>query len=97
MSKRGITIIDVMRALGVPTHKSLTWPIGLRVMNRFVQRFHRQPVKRLRTKTCGECVHCFAVYPKSFRADIEMVICEFTNEVGAQGELFPNRGDRNQC
>ena len=87
MSKRGITIIDVMRDMGVEPHKSITWPIGLRVVHRFQQRFHRLPVKLLRTKTCGVGVHCFAVYPKSFRPEIEAVVREFTDEIGTQGEL----------
>ena len=88
MSKRGITVIDVCRSLGVPLHKSFTWPLGLKVVNRFKAKFHRLPRKDLRTKTSGEGVHCFAIYPKSFQPEIEAIVREFTAEVGAQGELF---------
>ncbi len=85
---QGITVIDVMRDMGCELDKRATWSIGGRVVAEYRSRTGRLPPKDLRTKTCGEGVHCFAIYPESFRPHIERIIREEGVEAARQRNLW---------
>lgn len=83
-----ITIIDVFRELGFEPVKQDTWAIGGIVRNKYYETVGKLPEKKLRTKTCGEGVHCFAVYPESWRPLIADVIRAHATQKANQPDLF---------
>jgi hypothetical protein len=85
----GITIIDVARDMGIEPNKQMMWSVGLVVVNIFKQRYGALPPKDLRDKTYEEGVHCFAIYPETFRAVIEQAFRTHCTEKARQLELFP--------
>lgn len=85
----GITIIDVMHAMGIEPTNDLTWSVGNQVRDLYESRYSALPEKDLRTKTNGTGSHCFAVYPETMRADIVKIIKAQHTERQRQGELFP--------
>ena len=72
-----ITVIDVLRSMGIEPSKQLSWKIGIAVVTRFRQINGALPIKDLRTKTSGTGVHCFALYPESFRPEIVSIINDY--------------------
>lgn len=88
MSQREITVIDVFRELGYEPIKQDTWAVGGIVRNRYYEAVGKLPEKKLRTKTCGVGVHCFAVYPEQWRETIADVIREVASQRAAQLSLF---------
>lgn len=96
MSRRiaGITVIDVCRQMRIEPTKALTWPVGDRVRYIWEKKYLAPPDKDLRTKTCGEGSHCFAVYPEHMREIIRRVIRRQVSEQQRQGELFDVGGAR---
>lgn len=82
-----VTVIDVMREMRVEPNPTLTWSVGQQVMRKFAAKFGRQPVKDLRKKTYTEGVHCFALYPPTFKPVIREVIKAHKAENARQGEL----------
>lgn len=69
-----ITVIDVLREMGIEPSKDLSWKLGIKVCLRYKEVYGQLPPKDLRPKTCGVGVHCFALYPESFRAIIVGII-----------------------
>jgi len=59
-------IRDVLRTLRVEPEKSITWPVGFAIRDRFQEANERLPDKQLRRKTNGKGGHCLAVYPDTF-------------------------------
>ncbi len=85
---KGITIIDVCRALSVDPEPRLTWPVGNAVRDLYEGRYGALPEKALRTKTAGTGSHCFAIYPEDMRGDIERIIRLHDWERQSQCDLF---------
>jgi hypothetical protein len=83
-----LTVIDVMRDLGLEPTPEVTWPVGAIVRDLYEQRYGCLPEKKLRPKTSGEGTHCFAVYPTSMRPEIEKVIRAHQTEAARQMVLF---------
>jgi len=84
-----ITIVDVMRHLGVEVTRELSWSVGARVRDLFEMRHGALPRKELRLKTDGSGgTHCFAVYPVTMWDDIEKVILAHEIDRDRQGRLF---------
>ena len=88
ISNRGITVVDVCRDLKIEPVPALTWAVGNAVRDLYEARYGILPEKDLRTKTSGTGTHCFAIYPESWRGEIERIIREHDWERQRQGELF---------
>lgn len=88
MAVPGITVIDVFHEMRVEADKEATWAVGQMAVQHYRKTYGELPPKDLRPKTCGVGVHCFAIYPESYRDTIK----EFIRKVGAQsvrqGELI---------
>jgi hypothetical protein len=84
-----ITVIDVIRDMGVEPTPDLTWSVGGIVRGLYRQRCGELPQKDLRPKTDRSGgTHCFAVYPEEMRSDIEAVVKRHTFEASRQLDLF---------
>jgi len=84
----GITVIDVIRDMGLEPSPDLSWSVGARVRDMYEMRRGELPPKELRPKTGAGGTHCFAVYPAEMRPDIERVIRAHTVEAARQMSLF---------
>ena len=83
-----ITTKQVIKAMGLhPTHNQST-AIGLRAQAEYAKEFHEQPPKDNRPKTYGKGVHCFALYPETWRGKIEVHINAVMDTGRNQGDLF---------
>ena len=82
MTERNITIIDVCEEIGVKPDSWLTWPVGNRIKNLWKDKTGNLPPKELRKKTNGKGSHCFAVYPLSMKAEIEIAIKDVKKMLG---------------
>lgn len=82
------TVIDVFRELDVETDKKLTVSAGLVARYKFEEITGMAPRKDLRTKTCGEGVHCFAIYPYWFRKQVRAIVQHYKDHKAAQPDLF---------
>jgi|APGre2960657505_1045072.scaffolds.fasta_scaffold16614_3 hypothetical protein len=83
-----ITVIDVMKKLGVEITNELSWSVGADVRALWEESRGREPDKELRAKTSGAGSHCFAVYPVSFASTIEGVIKAHKADAARQMSLF---------
>jgi hypothetical protein len=85
----GITVPNVCRDMGVEPTPELMWSVGLIVVNIYKKRYGALPPKDLRFKTYDDGVHCFAIYPETFRSTIEDTIRAQVHEKARQYEMFP--------
>lgn len=69
-----LTIHDVARRIGMELDNETAWSVGNRVMKAWLWQTGTLPLKDLRTKKCGIGVHCFALYPPTFRPRIELIL-----------------------
>lgn len=83
-----ITVMDVFRDMRLDPSPHLAWTVGAAVRRLYEARHGELPPKALRTKSSGAGSHCFAVYPESWRAEIERVISEHNPATSPQGDLF---------
>lgn len=83
----GITVVDVMKDMGVELEPKLSWAIGNRVREMWERRHGGLPEKALRRKTAGKGSHCFALYPEHWRKDIERIVRLHEYAAQRQGEL----------
>lgn len=83
-----ITVVDVMRDLGLEVTPSLSWSIGAAVRALYEERYGALPDKALRAKTNGAGSHCFAVYPEHMRADIVAIVRRHKVESDRQLRMF---------
>ncbi len=83
-----ITVIEVMREMGVEMSNDLAWSVGTRVRVMWEERHGDLPAKELRAKTAGGGSHCFAVYPEDWRDKIVSVIEAAGPEASRQLPLF---------
>jgi hypothetical protein len=86
-----ITVIDVFREIGYEPIKQDTWSVGGLVRNKYFEVVGKLPEKKLRVKTCGVGVHCFAVYPDTWRPIIAEIIREHASQKAEQLDLFLER------
>lgn len=68
------TLVEVMSALGVAPHKTLTWSLGRQAAALHVERYGVPPRKVDRAKTRGTGSHSFAAYPEEFVPELEKLI-----------------------
>jgi hypothetical protein len=88
MKPDGITVIDVMRNLGVEPETHLAWRVGALARSAYKWETGNEPPKYLRCKTSAGGSHCFAVYPESMRSRIEMIIRNQQGQARLQADLF---------
>jgi hypothetical protein len=70
--REGITVPQVVREMGIEPDNQLCWSIGNEMRDLFQMRNNGAlPTKELRDKTNEGGSHCFAIYPESYRPDIE--------------------------
>ena len=74
---KGITVLDVIRELGLEPTSRDNWKIGSRVRLEYLDTYKKEPVKDLRQKTSGAGSHCFAIYPVEFVPKIREIIADF--------------------
>lgn len=85
---RGITVIDVIRSMGIEPTPDLSWSVGNAVRTMWERETGELPPKHLRTKTAGTGSHCFAIYPPAWRDKIAVVIRAHRVEAARQSDLF---------
>ena len=83
-----ITIVQVMRDIGIEPTNELCWSVGNEVRDVWELENGRLPFKELRQKTNGPGSHCFAVYPADWYFRIRAIILRHQTEAGRQGDLF---------
>lgn len=83
-----ITVLDVFRDLGFEPVPDDTWAVGAAMQKRYSEVVGKQPDKELRPKTGGGGSHCFAVYPASWRPEIERLVRLTASQRAKQGKLF---------
>lgn len=85
-----ITVIDVMREMGVTPTKELDQAVGLTMAKWYIQLTGLEPPKFNGQKTFNpKEVHAFAHYPECFRKRIQDFIRMHKFEFERQGFLFP--------
>ena len=78
-----------MRDMGVEITSKLSWEIGNVVRDLWITKHDGVPPdKELRTKTSGHGSHFLAVYPESWRYQIEDVVRFYCTEKARQGKLL---------
>lgn len=85
---RYITIIEVMRDMGVEPTKDVSWPVGETVSNHWESLHGERPLRRTCPKTNGGGSHSFAVYPEEWRPLIEKIVNEHKPDPSKQMSLF---------
>ena len=84
-----ITVVEVMRDMGIEVTSKLSWEIGNVVRDLWMTQHHGAlPDKELRTKTSGHGSHFLAVYPENWRDRIEDVVRFHRAQKARQGTLF---------
>lgn len=83
-----ITVIDVIRAMGLQPTKPETWKIGDAVRALYESEVGSLPVKVLRPKTNEPGSHCFAAYPDEWRPRIEAIVRSYRVEADRQLSLI---------
>jgi hypothetical protein len=84
-----ITVVQVIRDMGVEVTNELSWSVGNRVRDLFEIRHGFLPQKELREKTDGSGgTHCFAVYPDEMRSEIEAIVRLHRTEAARQFDMF---------
>lgn len=85
---RGITVVDVIKSMGIETESTLCWSVGAQVREAYESRNGCLPEKDLRPKTNAGGSHCFAVYPEDWRETIERIVRAHVTEASRQQDLF---------
>jgi hypothetical protein len=87
--KPHVTVLDVMRDMGVEPSPRVSWAIGTRVRDEYQMLFDALPPKALRPKTSGTGgTHCLAVYGPEMRPTIERIVREHSVAAARQADLF---------
>jgi len=87
-----ITVIDVMRDLGLEPSNGAAWEIGAAVRVAWETENGELPRNELRRKTAGGGSHCLAVYPPGWRPRIEQIVRRFVTTRALQPDLFHHEG-----
>lgn len=83
-----ITIIDVIKEMGIEPTPELTWTAGPLIRNLYEKKEGRVPEKALRAKTNGGGSHCFAIYPDWMKDTIRVVVLGLERRKSDQGDFF---------
>jgi hypothetical protein len=81
-----ITVPDVVRGMKIEPTPRLNVSVGGRMQHIFCRRFGAQPPKVLGEKTAGGGSHCFAIYPPSWRKEIEAIVREYRSDAKKRDE-----------
>jgi len=84
-----ITVVAVVKAMGIEPTPDLTWSVGAIVREMWrAEHGGELPRKELVAKTNGAGSHCHAVYPKHWKKRISDVVKTHVTSVARQGSLF---------
>jgi hypothetical protein len=75
------TVVDLIRTLGFEVENELSWCAGNRVRDAWLLKTGDLPEKRLRGKSHARGSHCFAVYPRHFRAQALEIVQATADEL----------------
>jgi len=92
----GITTVSVALDMGIEPTPELMWAVGQIVVRIYREQYGALPPKDLRPKTYEEGVHCFAIYPETFRGTIARVLLTQKYELARQLDLFAKPKDPRQ-
>ena len=87
-ARASLTVIEVAKAMGLELSANEAWAVGSAVRRIYEARHGELPPKALRPKTSGSGTHCFAVYPESWRGEIEGVIHSISPATSPQRSFF---------
>jgi hypothetical protein len=87
-SKPDITVIDVFRDLDLEPIPEDTWAAGNAARDLYEATTGHLPPKALRPKTNESGSHCFAVYPASWREELEEIVKLVARRRASQLRLF---------
>lgn len=82
-----ITVVQVIRELGIEPAPELSWSVGCKVRDIYERSFGHLPPKELRHKTNDHGTHCFAIYPDNMRPVIANIVREHRTEAARQTSL----------
>jgi hypothetical protein len=85
-----VTIVDVMKEMGVEPNNELCWRVGALARAAYEWQYGVEPPKHLRPKTNERGSHCFALYPEEMKPRIRLIIENQHHEQKRQGDLFGN-------
>lgn len=88
MNQQRITVMQVARSIGITMSNAAAWSVGSLMASRYAETFGEQPPKDNRPKTNGSGSHCFALYPATWREQIEAAIRSAVDIERAQPDLF---------
>jgi hypothetical protein len=83
-----ITVIEVMREMGIEPTNELSWRVGAAARDAYVWQFGHEPPKDIRPKTHDRGSHCFALYPTEMKPRLKLIIRGYMTEAARQGDLF---------
>lgn len=83
-----ITVIDVFHDLDLEPIPEDTWAAGNAARDLYEATTGQLPPKALRPKTNGPGSHCFAVYPESWREELEEIVRLVAKRRANQLRLF---------
>ena len=83
-----ITVIDVFHDLDLEPIPEDTWAAGNAARDLYLDTTGHLPPKELRNKTNGPGSHCFAVYPESWREELEEIVRLVAKRRANQLRLF---------
>ena len=83
-----ITVVQVIRAMGINPTNDLTWSVGNRMQALWAKEHGRQPATGLTPKTHGGGSHQHAHYPASWRGTIEDEVRKVNKGAADQGDMF---------
>jgi hypothetical protein len=84
-----ITVIDVLREMGIEITNELAWSLGAHVRERWTEKTGTAPALELTPKTHGRGgSHCLAHYPIDFKPEIMAIAKGYQIEKQRQGDLF---------
>jgi hypothetical protein len=89
-----ITVIDVIRDMGIETSNGLDWVVGSKMAHWYERHTKCAPVKDNRKKTNSGGSHCFALYHESYRERIESFVRATLFEAARQPELFSREASK---
>ena len=83
----GITVPGVCRDEGIEPTKHMMWSVGQQMVKLYRDLYGALPPKDNRPKTYVRGVHCFAIYPETFRPYIVEALLAYGAEEARQLDM----------
>jgi hypothetical protein len=91
-----ITIVQVIREMGIEPSNKLCWAVGDKMQAWYVRNIGSAPHKDNRGKTNGAGSHCFALYQPIFHKKIQEFVRQVQFEMSRQPDLFNFDGENGE-